>query len=741
MKHPALVRVIPVVAALALRIVCLAQVWNDPILFEPVLEDAAHWERAEAIRDGGFPESDLPEGSFLYPYVIGALTNLTGPRPEAVFFVQILLDLMTVWLLIGLGRSLAGPGAGLAAGLLYAVHPMAAVYAVRLCPVTWATFLFLVTARRLLPAGGSSASPLWPRGLVTGLLIGLGALFIPLPFLALGLIAVASLWKRREAGRIASSLALAAGAAAVTLPCLFHNASLDDGAFTFAWTDGRGYAQATDPDSWGTPWRGSPPSWESSEDLRFRVSPEVGATEIGWGDLERWHIARGTQRVLETPLPTLLTLGRKALLALSRIEAPDPVPMTAVISHWTPRFRWGLWLFPFLLAFFTLDLVRRLRAGTLPPAVAAALLALAADHVLGPYSSAARQIALPWIVLLAGSGIAAVVAASRDATRRRALIPPAVAALLIGAVSAGDLASARAGLLRPDEYLRLLADLKGRGGHHNEAARILRQAVLIAPDNAPAQADLGTALARDSRYEESIQAFRGAVAADSTHAASLLGLANVLKASGGETEAIEPLRSLVRRYPEVPLYHNELGITYMSAGQLQLARHHLETAVTLAPDYRVAINNLGTLSRMEKQLEELVIPPEMSIPPGDPLYDLSRAIGGFVARRDVAGVDSLAAAARRLRPDHILPDVMQGLVRSGAGDFAGALPFFERANERVPGRAFLAQHLAACYVGLGRVEKAVAFLEGALAAATDENNRRLILSYKDDLASSIDSGR
>lgn len=733
---------LPIVLGLALRIIFLIQVWDDPFFFDPVLEDRAHWDRALRIQEGDMPEGELPAGGFIYAYCVAAISTVVGRNPEAIFFVQILLDLLIIYLIGRLGSRLGGPWAGFAGSLLYAVNPLPMAYAARLSPVIAAALLFLYSALRLYPAEEKVRSA-GAQGLgafiACGLLLGLGTLLIPLPFIALGVAAVAFLWHRRVPGRVQRAAALVIGAAVLMLPALLHNSGVRGGAFSFAWTDGWGYSQAFRPETWGTPWSAELPSWEDSDMLRFRIGNDIGR-DATWGDVERWHVTRGTQRFLETPLPSLILVLKKALLSVTRVEIPDPVPVSGALIGWAPAFRWGLWLFPFLLGLFVMEIVTRLRSRTLPLVLTVPLLALAADHILGPLSSAARALALPWIAALSGVALLRIAGALRE-RELRSLVLPVAAGILVCAVSLADLPGAGKKLLREDETLRLLAHAKEKAGKRPEAMRILQQAARIAPEpNAWIYSDLGAYLARETLYEQSIESYRRGLLADSTHAESLLGIASVLRASGGSPEALEYLEKLVALHPNVPLYHNEIGTLCMSLGLLTRARVELERAVVLNPDYVTALQNLRALSMQQRQLEELVVPPEMSIAPDDPLHGISQQMVAGLQANDVARVDSLAAVARRMRPDHILPDIMQGMVRMQIGEWQAALPFLEATNEKVPGRAHVVRQLVTCYLELKRFDDALAILDRALEQSADENNHRLILDLRATIQSKLSEG-
>jgi len=71
----------------------------------------------------------------------------------------------------------------------------------------------------------------------------------------------------------------------------------------------------------------------------------------------------------------------------------------------------------------------------------------------------------------------------------------------------------------------------------------------------------------------------------------LKGLA--LSDSGKTNEAIAIFQSVLGDYPELPEPHNNLAVLYAQKGEYGLARDELEAAISAAPDYTIAYENLG----------------------------------------------------------------------------------------------------------------------------------------------------
>ncbi|MDO4795312.1 MAG: tetratricopeptide repeat protein [Brachymonas sp.] len=71
----------------------------------------------------------------------------------------------------------------------------------------------------------------------------------------------------------------------------------------------------------------------------------------------------------------------------------------------------------------------------------------------------------------------------------------------------------------------------------------------------------------------------------------------VLVAQGKTDEARNQLLTITQEYPEIAEPYNNLAVLYAQAGELDLARTALESAVRINPGYAVALHNLGDVYR------------------------------------------------------------------------------------------------------------------------------------------------
>jgi Flp pilus assembly protein TadD len=71
-----------------------------------------------------------------------------------------------------------------------------------------------------------------------------------------------------------------------------------------------------------------------------------------------------------------------------------------------------------------------------------------------------------------------------------------------------------------------------------------------------------------------------------------LNLAYALSLQGNFRAAYNELQELLRRHPEEPRAHNNMGILLMKQGKLNEAVSHFSKALALRPNYRQARLNL-----------------------------------------------------------------------------------------------------------------------------------------------------
>lgn len=145
-------------------------------------------------------------------------------------------------------------------------------------------------------------------------------------------------------------------------------------------------------------------------------------------------------------------------------------------------------------------------------------------------------------------------------------------------------------------------DLAGR----NDEALVEYQTVVEAnPGHADAWNNLGILYGKMSRIEESIDAYRKALAARSEDAAIRVNLAKqILRGSDDKSEAIGLLTEAVALRPDDAKLLNTLGVAHAMQGEVEKASAHFRRATVLDPEYTEAYRNLGVALQKLGKLEE-----------------------------------------------------------------------------------------------------------------------------------------
>ncbi|MDR3390413.1 MAG: tetratricopeptide repeat protein [Sulfuriferula sp.] len=104
---------------------------------------------------------------------------------------------------------------------------------------------------------------------------------------------------------------------------------------------------------------------------------------------------------------------------------------------------------------------------------------------------------------------------------------------------------------------------------------------------------LGRYYQGQSRYEQAIQAYRKALAADNNFVEARNGLGVIYSIQGKYTEAIEVLKVAAQQSPKAAHIYNNLGYAYYLQGRNDEAITALREAANLDPHNQRALNNLA----------------------------------------------------------------------------------------------------------------------------------------------------
>jgi tetratricopeptide (TPR) repeat protein len=160
--------------------------------------------------------------------------------------------------------------------------------------------------------------------------------------------------------------------------------------------------------------------------------------------------------------------------------------------------------------------------------------------------------------------------------------------------------------LQPDDPNIELSIAVGhsRNGDPERAIHLLETLVARKPDFAPAQFNLATMYAHQTRFREAADHYARALELDPKDDAARLALAKALTTIGAYEEAIQPCRKYVARNPADWEGHYLLGTIYRGQGDFEKAEVSLRRSVALNPSDNEVYYNLGaTLARLGKARE------------------------------------------------------------------------------------------------------------------------------------------
>lgn len=230
-----------------------------------------------------------------------------------------------------------------------------------------------------------------------------------------------------------------------------------------------------------------------------------------------------------------------------------------------------------------------------------------------------------------------------------------------------------------------LADALKASGRTDEALARYEDAVLMEPNNALYQNNLGISLAAAGRRDEALSHYSEAAQLEPSNAQYQNNFATALARSGQLDAAIEHYQMAVRDNPDFAEPYSNLGALYASRHQFEEAARQYSEAVRIEPTNAVIHLNAGiVLAKMGhaaeacSQFSEAV---RLNPASGDASYELGHELlftGQFQAARD-----ELRRTAR-LKPDNATAHFYLGLASLESRDFAGALNAFADAERLRP---------------------------------------------------------
>ncbi len=528
-------------ASAVLRLAHLVAVRDAPFVGQLALDSQEYdrWARAIAAGDwlGSAPFFQAP----LYPYIVAVVYRLFSAAPIAVYLLQIAVAVLGCWALVRAGEALAGPRAGGATGLLFALYTPFWFYDVQLLKESFAVSAACLLLFFLLKARSSDRSSLWfSVGLVAAFLALLREnMLLVVPFLLL------LTWRERTGKEWMPALRrcglLLLG---LTLPLSVvasRNAALGGGFLPTTSQGGVNFWIGNNPSADGTYRPLVPgkqiPAYER-EGARILAEQALGRP-LAADEVSGYWLRRSLSWAHAEPLAFVRLQFAKLGLYWDGYEWPDAVDYYWMKTISRPLALPGLeWSAAALLAVWGLLLERR-RLALWAPVLLFELgwmLSVVAFFVFSRY----RLPAVPGLLLLAAIPLArAAEAFGKGNKRRSGAMFAGVAILWLAPHVQGysprlDLVDFNLGRLAEER-----GDLPAAAAHYERT-------LIADPNNLSATLNLGTLAARAGDYATARARFERAVAlapdSDDAHAnlgGALLALGDLPAAERSLTRALE----------------------------------------------------------------------------------------------------------------------------------------------------------------------------------------------------------
>jgi tetratricopeptide (TPR) repeat protein len=713
--------------SLSVRLIHLFQIRRAPF-FALLMGDARSYHVwAQQIAAGDWIGKDVFYQAPLYPYFLGLVYTLFDDTPMAVRLSQAVVGSLACVLLGYAAWRLFSRPAGLAAGLMLAFYAPAIFFDGLIQKSVLDAFLICLTLALLSRLVMQPARPVaW---LPVGITLGCLTLSRENALVLAVAILVWLLWSRREAmnGRLVQAGWLLAGLAIVLLPVAARNEFVA-GEFHLTTSQfGPNFYIGNNATSTGVyqPLRfgHGDPKYER-QDATELAQQATGRT-LTAGEVSEYWTRRALGYIWTSPVDWIRLTGRKIMLVWNRAELADTEDELTYADWSLPlRVTGGVWHFGILapLAIFGMwaSWPRRRELGVLYVLPASYFLTVVAFAIMARY----RYPLVPFFILFASAGVMNAERLMKAANPRR-LVSGLAAVLAMAVFSNWPVYSMSD--MRSITDANIGTELQAQG-KFDEAIALYRAALVRDSDDALTYSNLGTALAAKGQLDEAIVQYQRALALAPNDADNHYNLANALSAQGKLLEAVNQFQDALRIEPGLAEAHLNLGNALTALGQPEEAAAHYRQAIELRPGMVEAVNNLGLFVAAQGTLDEaialfrraLAIDPDFA----DAHSNLASALG-----QKGAYTEALTHLRRtvELQPDSANAHNELGVMLAQQNQLADAIDQFRRAIELDPSLAEAHGNLAMAFQLQGRLEEAIQHYQMAtrLAPENQEMQRRL----------------
>ncbi len=253
-------------------------------------------------------------------------------------------------------------------------------------------------------------------------------------------------------------------------------------------------------------------------------------------------------------------------------------------------------------------------------------------------------------------------------------------------------------------------------GRYDEAIEEYRKA-LAAEDDAAIRRNLALALQKAGRSGEAAAEARRLLERDPGNRDAILTLADSLIRLGDAAGAVEALRPAVAAAPDDKAFSYLLGTAVLGAGRTDAAQAVMDRV--FRDDSPEAHVLLGSMYSRRKEWSKARAELEKARAAG-PKLPLVNFLYGEALMKDTNDWEGAKAAFRAelaIDPSHFEANLLLGTLLREEGRHEEALVYLQQAARVRAGDLALRFSLGATYLGLGRTAEALPLLEGVSAAA------------------------
>jgi tetratricopeptide (TPR) repeat protein len=557
--------------AFSVRLIYLFQIEAIPLFYNLASDGRSYDEWAQTIAAGNWLGRGVFYQAPLYPYFLGLLQLVLGHDLWSIRVIQVMLGSASCVLLYWAGKLFVYREVGIVSALILSLYAPA-IFFEALIQKT-ALDLFLITLLLFL-LSKAQRRPRWTWWAAIGAALGLLGLARENALIWLFVLPV-WIWfyfhahpPRLRLGWVGIFLA---SLAIVLFPVGLRNLMVG-GEFTLTTSQlGSNFFIGNNPEANGTyvPLRAGhgDPRFERQD--ATELAEQALGRSLSPGEVSGYWLRRSWDYIRSQPVDWLWLIGRKWLILWNVRELED-----ADDFYLYQRWSWLLRLLGWINHF-----------GVLAP--------LAAMGMVLSW----RQWRRLWLLYLLLATLAFSVALFYVFGRYRFPLVPLLT------IFAG------AGLV---EGFGTLTERRVRQGFACAAVVLLTAAVVYWPvigqaaPSAAAYNNLGNALAKQGRFDEALESYEQALAAEPTDAATHYNLGNLFAERSKLNEAIRHYQEALRSGPDFAEAHNNLGNVLARRGELEDAIQHFRLALELSPARHETHFNLGNALVIQGYLEEAI---------------------------------------------------------------------------------------------------------------------------------------